>query len=207
MLKFTPIIGMEDKGVFDNFYDAFKLLWDELTVIVERGTSLQFLETACFLEISSDNYKIPLSFYDARDLAYDCGLIVPDESAPKSGPPPLVPPPTDPEGQQEYLRQLCDGLSELGCRLASTYYRYMLGELKELGTNTQITTNAIVESAKGTEIETEVIESARDILEQTTAAVNTGLDDSEITKLAISQAYQDIGEEIKAGPKQFTTVL
>ncbi len=68
---------MKKIGVYDNFVDAFKSFWSEMmSVLKTTGTSLQMLETANFIIIIDGAHKLPIGFYDARDLAYDIGLLV-----------------------------------------------------------------------------------------------------------------------------------
>lgn len=83
MLKaaFSVMIGMEDKGVHSNFPAAFKQFWEAIMVALEGGTSYQWLETANYLVMfTEDGQRLPLDFYDARDLAYDIGLLEQVES-------------------------------------------------------------------------------------------------------------------------------
>lgn len=59
-----------------NFYDAFKALYDGVSKMVDEGTSWQALETFVWIEYENEGKKIPMFWYDARDLAYELGLLV-----------------------------------------------------------------------------------------------------------------------------------
>lgn len=65
------IYNLHDHGSFETFEDAFKRLF--ALIKDEDELVWQLLETACWIE-NTKGQAIP--FYDARDLAYDKGLLV-----------------------------------------------------------------------------------------------------------------------------------
>jgi hypothetical protein len=65
-----------DIGDFEKFTDAFKEFYWGVKNLVNSGTSLQALETTCFITYESANESLPLEWYDARDFAYKIGLLV-----------------------------------------------------------------------------------------------------------------------------------
>jgi hypothetical protein len=72
---FEVVIGMKDVGKSESFKKAFKLFWEAVKKQLEDGTTWQALETADFLVYVKKNTKLAIGFYDARDLAYKCGLL------------------------------------------------------------------------------------------------------------------------------------
>ena len=79
-VAFSVMIGMEDKGIYSTFPVAFKKFWDAIMAALEGGTSYQWLETANFLVMfTEDGQRLPLPFYESRDLAYEIGLLEPVE--------------------------------------------------------------------------------------------------------------------------------
>ncbi|MBT6691643.1 hypothetical protein HOB10_04920 [Candidatus Parcubacteria bacterium] len=73
---FSVTVGLEEKGAHSNFPAAFKQFWATIMDILDQGTSWQMLETTNFLVMfTEDGQRIPLDFYDARDLAFDIGLM------------------------------------------------------------------------------------------------------------------------------------
>jgi hypothetical protein len=63
---------------FDNFYDAFKVFYEKVKEMISGGSSWQVLETMVWIEYVSTTpkLKLPMMFYEARDLAYDIGLLI-----------------------------------------------------------------------------------------------------------------------------------
>ena len=82
---FKVTIALKEVGEFSNFPEAFAHFYKEIEKLVESGTSLQVLETACSINWDSDLDPITgevgkikhyvLDFYKARDLAYHLGLL------------------------------------------------------------------------------------------------------------------------------------
>lgn len=62
------------------FGEAFKAFFEAVKAMLRGGTSWQVLETACYIEgvfeAEDKTLRSPLYFYDARDFAYDRGLLV-----------------------------------------------------------------------------------------------------------------------------------
>ncbi|MEK7072465.1 MAG: hypothetical protein AAB969_02740 [Patescibacteria group bacterium] len=85
-LIYVVTIGLADVGVFNNFPDAFKKFWADIVKQIKEGTSWQVLETMNWITRIS-NTQLPILFYDARDLAFNIGLITPSDY-PKT--PPIV---------------------------------------------------------------------------------------------------------------------
>jgi len=77
MYKVT--IALKDVGTRSNFADAFRLFWEEVMKMLKEGSSWQVLETACWID---NNGKV-LHFYEARDLAYDLGVLRDGELQPR----------------------------------------------------------------------------------------------------------------------------
>jgi hypothetical protein len=69
---FGLTIEGKEVGKFDTFVEAFSTMFHKVKEIIERGTSWQSLETACWIDC---NGKDELMFYDAKDLAYNIGLL------------------------------------------------------------------------------------------------------------------------------------
>jgi len=117
-VKFSVTIGLREIGEFDNFFDAFKLFFDKIMESLEKGTCFQVLETMNWIEIRAESgCRVPLMFYDARDLAFDSGILVPP--AAKGQPPTVVPPPEDAQGHAAYVEKLRIGIIGIGERLSA----------------------------------------------------------------------------------------
>ncbi len=78
MATFTSSVAGKDEGPFRTYAEAFANFFPRVTAMVSRGTSYQLLETACWIEGDFGPRRIPLMFCDARDLAYDLGVLVGD---------------------------------------------------------------------------------------------------------------------------------
>ena len=72
---FQVLVGMENLGEFPKFTEAFKLFYTKVVEEIKRDTSHQWLETANFLVYQGEGFTQPMGFYDARDFAYDIGLL------------------------------------------------------------------------------------------------------------------------------------
>lgn len=70
---FTVTINLKDVGKYENFEDAWKKMFQEIFSL--DGILLMALEQTCFMTCTGTFG--PLGFYDARDLAYRCGLMDP----------------------------------------------------------------------------------------------------------------------------------
>jgi hypothetical protein len=75
---FSVMFNMEDVGVYENFTDAFKDFWARIMADLDSGTSWQALESFHFIIQIEGKSHIPMGYYDARDLAYDIGLLAPN---------------------------------------------------------------------------------------------------------------------------------
>lgn len=95
-------IGLKDIGVFNNFPEAFKKFWTEVLKTLEEGTAWQVLETMHWITRISDKIQLPIFFYDARDLAFDIGLLTPS-GQPKT--PPIINDQPTVDGWQEMVRE------------------------------------------------------------------------------------------------------
>jgi len=73
---FRIIVGLEDVGEFPKFTEAFKLFFAKIKEQVTGGTSWQVLETSNFIVYVTPTDKRPMSFYQARDFAYEIGQLV-----------------------------------------------------------------------------------------------------------------------------------
>ena len=71
---------MENGAVYPTFEEAFVAFFRAIVEMVSRGTSYQALETFCWIEgtfeIDGKSVSAPLYYYDARDFAYDAGILV-----------------------------------------------------------------------------------------------------------------------------------
>ena len=91
MTNFTSAISAEKEGPFSSFAEAFANFWPRAQRMISEGTSLQALETGCWIEGDFDGRKMLLMFYEARDLGYDLGLLVGEGEL--QNPPPEINPP------------------------------------------------------------------------------------------------------------------
>ncbi len=58
----------------DTFADAFKAMHKGVVAAIKGGgLSMQTLETACW--IKQEDWRNPIMFFEARDLAYEFGLL------------------------------------------------------------------------------------------------------------------------------------
>ena len=72
------VVEIEDVGTFETFPEVFREFFKKVKEITSNGTSWQVLETMCWIERHYDeNYNIVkyLYFYEARDVAYQIGLM------------------------------------------------------------------------------------------------------------------------------------
>lgn len=101
-LIYTVTIGLEGVGIFNNFPDAFKKFWEMILKSLEEGTSWQVLETMNWITRKNENTQLPILIYDARDLAYDIGLLTPSDQ-PKT--PPIINEAPTVDGWEEMVRE------------------------------------------------------------------------------------------------------
>ena len=76
MKGFISSIASKDEGPFLTFEEAFTNFWTRFTAMVTAGCPKQMLDW-CWIEGTlDDGSKVPLLWGDAKDLAYDLGLLV-----------------------------------------------------------------------------------------------------------------------------------
>ena len=63
----------EEIGKYETFEEAFKVFYKCVKHMVEGGVAWQVLESYCWMKSSGPG--LPLMWYDARDEAYDMGLM------------------------------------------------------------------------------------------------------------------------------------
>lgn len=77
---FNVTVALEARGTYPTFAEAFIKFFKDIKAMLDKGTSYQVLETACWIEMETTENDGPMrmimNFYDARDLAYDLGLLV-----------------------------------------------------------------------------------------------------------------------------------
>lgn len=70
---YATVCGMDKKGKFNTFKEAWREMYTWVNDEINAGRmSHQLLETTCWIETD----KGPIFFYDARDKAYDEGLML-----------------------------------------------------------------------------------------------------------------------------------
>lgn len=75
-MKFNSTVASKAEGPFLTFSEAFTNFWTRFMALVNGGTSRQMLEW-CWIEgIFDDESKTPLLWEDAKDFAYELGLLV-----------------------------------------------------------------------------------------------------------------------------------
>lgn len=72
---FKVKVGCENRGDFEKFVDAFSLFFTEVVEQVDSGTTVGWLEATNFIVYTAPGKEIPMNFYQARDFAYDIGLL------------------------------------------------------------------------------------------------------------------------------------
>jgi hypothetical protein len=79
MSKFEVLVSLKKVGEFDTFVQAFRVFFAKIKETLAQGTSLQVFETANFITLIRGNgQKFPMDFYQARDFAYEIGLLAGD---------------------------------------------------------------------------------------------------------------------------------
>jgi hypothetical protein len=79
---FKVFVGKDIPPEHPTFEAAFAVFFTQMLALVRAGTSLQMVETGCWIEGAFEltpggkRVSAPLYFYDARDFAYDVGLLV-----------------------------------------------------------------------------------------------------------------------------------
>jgi len=71
-MKWKVTFAMKEIGCFDTFKDAFVALY--CAIKKESSLTYQLLETATWI-ISDVPQAVPIYFYDARDMAYNMGIL------------------------------------------------------------------------------------------------------------------------------------
>ena len=72
-MKFEVVINLKTVGKYPTFDEAFKVFYTTINNMIKRNSMpLQLLETACWIEPSN---SLPYLFYEARDKAYEKGLL------------------------------------------------------------------------------------------------------------------------------------
>lgn len=88
---FKILINMEDAGEYASFNAAFTKFFEEVRKTMEAGTSFQVLETANFIVFCKDSKPTGvMGFYDARDFAYETGLLAGEGVLQKNAPEPTL---------------------------------------------------------------------------------------------------------------------
>lgn len=79
---FTVVVGMregEKEQRFRTFNEAFTAFYNGIHELLERGTTYQELETACWIAyegyIDGQACRAAFGWYDVRDFAHEAGLI------------------------------------------------------------------------------------------------------------------------------------
>jgi len=76
MKGFISSVASKDEGPFSTFAEAFTNFWTRFTAMVVAGCPRQALAW-CWIEGTlDDGSKVPLLWEDAKDLAYEEGLLV-----------------------------------------------------------------------------------------------------------------------------------
>lgn len=70
---FTVVVNLKDVQSYPTFVEAWTRLYKEVKQCMDKGMTWMLLEQACY--ITCENTKVPIMFYEARDLAFDCGLM------------------------------------------------------------------------------------------------------------------------------------
>ncbi len=71
-------IGMKDVGECATFIEAFKRFFPEVVEQYKNSRDLGWLETTNLIiyRAATGDVNLAIGFYDARDLAYEIGLLV-----------------------------------------------------------------------------------------------------------------------------------
>lgn len=78
-VMYEVIISLEPIGQYESFKTAYFKFIEEIKTILKQGSSWQWLETMNFLvRIDPSGSTIPMPFYEARDFAFDVGLMKKD---------------------------------------------------------------------------------------------------------------------------------
>ena len=75
---FISAIAGEKAGPFPTFTETFCFFFQRALYVASHGQSLQILETSCWIIGDFGDRKIPMMFSEARDLAFDLGILVGD---------------------------------------------------------------------------------------------------------------------------------
>jgi hypothetical protein len=72
---FKVIIGLEDIGEYEKFYEAVKVFLKKIKAKGKEGMSLAWLASANWIEHEIGFIKCTLDFYDVRDFAFIIGVL------------------------------------------------------------------------------------------------------------------------------------
>lgn len=75
MSNYKAVVSMEQVAKGDSFEEVFPIFWSKVMELVENGTALMILEQACWVEYNVSGMRAVMSFYRARDMAYDIGIL------------------------------------------------------------------------------------------------------------------------------------
>ena len=86
-MTFISTVEWNDEGPFSTFKEALANFMLRMRKLVNDGTSMQAIETLCYVELKCGEHQVPLFFYDVRDFAHQVGLmkdgqLVPDAPEP-----------------------------------------------------------------------------------------------------------------------------
>lgn len=74
---FEIIVGLQRVGSYKSFNEALIKFFEEIGLVIQKGTSYQWLETSNFVAITHSSEPTDvMNFYDARDFACEIGLLV-----------------------------------------------------------------------------------------------------------------------------------
>ncbi len=80
--KFVVCVGNDIPPEHPTFEAAFAVFFERVKALVGEGASWQVIETACWIEgifeseITGKVSRAPLYFYDAKDFAYNVGILI-----------------------------------------------------------------------------------------------------------------------------------
>ncbi len=74
-VTYMSSVSMQDEGPFSSFKEALENFMDRMKKMIGEGTSMQVVETACWIERRGNGARAPLMFYSAKDFGYKVGLL------------------------------------------------------------------------------------------------------------------------------------
>ena len=72
---FNVTVGAKNLGRFESFKKAFLVFWKGVNKQMNRGSAVKVLGVTNFLVRDYGKKSQRINFYEARDFAYDCGLL------------------------------------------------------------------------------------------------------------------------------------